>query len=170
MSYFKAGDSTEIWRGPLGADMAHVENHRFPPQDQHGRLCGCLQMANARTLTVLFQAEIFRLLFHVYISEDKKNLSTWVCLRFNVHHTGTKISFQLTYDNTNKAVRKWSTLVTPNTFLALCFYIEQLSNNTWQQKPVVPDTSVLSHPSILMFTCWPECLGNASITWLYYVR
>ena len=42
--------------------MAHVENHWFPPQDQPGRLCSCLQMANARKVTVLFQAEIFRFL------------------------------------------------------------------------------------------------------------
>jgi len=66
------------------------------------------------------------------------SLRAWVCLRFNVHHTGTEISFQLTYDNTNKAVRKWSTLVTLNTFLALCFYIKQLSNNTWRKKACSP--------------------------------
>jgi hypothetical protein len=169
MSYFKAGDSSEIWRGPLGAYTAHVENHRFPPQGQPGRLCNCLHMANARTVTVLLQAEIFRFLFTCTFLK-LKSLSTCMCLRFNVHHIETKISFQLTYDNTNKAVRKWSTLVTLNTFLALCFYIKQLSNNTWRKKPVVPDTSVLSHPSTVMFTRWPECLGNASVTWLYYVR
>ena len=93
-------------------------------------------MAKARTLTVLFQAEIDSFLCVPFWRWN--SLSTRVCLRFNVHHTGTEISFQLTYDNTNKEVRKWSTLVTPNTFLALCFYIKQLSNKTWRKKVCSP--------------------------------
>jgi hypothetical protein len=53
--------------------MAHVENHWFLRKDQPGRLCRCLQMANARAVTVLFQAEIVRFVFVCTLLKFKKS-------------------------------------------------------------------------------------------------
>jgi hypothetical protein len=104
-----------------------------------------------QTVMVLLQAEIFRFLFTCTFPKLKK--STVTAFLVNVHHRGTEISFKLPYDNINKDMRKLSALLTLNTFLALCFYVKQLSNDMWRGKPVVPDISVVSHPSVLMFTC-----------------
>ena len=93
-------------------------------------------MAKAPTLTVLFQAEIFRFLFKSTFLKLKNSqyLSVFMFQRPS-HRNRIQLSINLWQYKQSGEKMKY-TCYTKH-FLTLCFYIKQLSNNTWRKKKKV---------------------------------